>query len=73
MKRETQKFITSSLVKKCYIITYWLNIKELTYGVYIVIYIEVKRNILTLCHGVLKLITIYVSISYNVFKGCFLT
>lgn len=48
-------------------------LKKLTYGVYIVIYIEVKRNILTLCHKVLKLITIYVSICYNVFKGRFLT
>lgn len=32
-------------------------------------YIEVKRNILILCHKVLKLITIYISICYNVFEG----
>lgn len=55
--------------KKCYIITYWLNVKKLTFSVYIVRYIEVKRNILILCYKVLKLITIYVSICCSVFKG----
>lgn len=45
----------------------------LTFSVYVVRYIEVKRNILILCHKVLKLITTYKSICYNVFKGRFLT
>lgn len=48
---------------------YWLNVKILTFSVYIVRYIEVKRNILILCHKVLKPVTIYISICYNVFKG----
>lgn len=52
---------------------YWLNVKKLTYSVYIVIYIEVKRNISILCHKVLKPVTIYISIRYNIFKGQFLT
>lgn len=55
--------------KKCYIITYWLNVKKLTFSVYIVRYIEVKRNILILFCKVLKLITIYISTCYNIFKG----
>lgn len=52
---------------------YWLNVKILTFNAYIVIYIEVKRNILILCHKVLKPTTTYISICYNVFKGRFLT
>lgn len=36
-------------------------------------YIEVKRNKLILCHKVLKPITNYISIYYNIFEGRFLT
>lgn len=52
---------------------YWLNVKILTFSVCIVRYTEVKRNILRLCHKVLKPITIYISIRYNILKGRFLT
>lgn len=59
--------------KKCYIITYWLNVKMLTFYIYIVVYIDVKRNKLILCHKVLKPITNYISTYYNIFEGRFLT
>lgn len=59
--------------KNVTIITYWLNVKILTFSAYVVIYIEVKRNILILCRKVLKPITIYKSTCYSVFKGRFLT
>lgn len=51
----------------------WLNVKILTFSVYVVSYIEVKRNILILYYKVLKPITAYKSIRYNIFKGQFLT
>lgn len=52
--RETSKFITNFLTKKCYIITYWLNVKILTFSAYVVRYTKVKRNILILCYKVLN-------------------
>ena len=48
----TQKNVTK--------ITYWLNVKILTFSAYLVRYTKVNRKILILCHKVLKRITTYI-------------
>ena len=68
--KPTQKIITKELTQKNVTkITYWLNVKILTFSAYLVRYTKVKRKILILCRKVLKRITTYNSTCYNVFKG----